>query len=176
MGQQQSRRSSNASTTPLTITANINPPDGQSSGQVDGEITGPAPPPVIYRLSELIDPVDFVREESQALREPSLQYPPTAHTPGRPIVQSPSGQMLDAIAFAGHANRPLSLRERQEEIMRRTIAAVERTETPARDWTFTGWRNAQDEGTAQGPGGGTGQEKRKSKSRGCFACLKPGGS
>ena len=59
--------------------------------------------------------------------------------------------MLDAEGYAGHHNRPLSLRERQEEILRRTMAALERTEEEA---------EAPSE-----------QAKKKRDRGGCFACL-----
>jgi len=162
MGQKQSKRLSDASTTPLTLNTNIDPPGD--------DITGPASPPLIYRLSELIDPVDLVREESRAYSEPPLRFPPTTYLPGRPMVQSPSGHMLNAEAFAGHVNRPMSMRERQEEIRRRTMAGIERAETPGVDRTFAGRRDFQDGSTAQSPRVG---QAKKGKRRGCCSCGKP---
>lgn len=86
------------------------------------------------------------------------------------MVQSPSGHMLNAEAFAGHANRPMSMRERQEEIRRRTMAGIERAETPGGERTFASGRDFQDESTARSPRAGTGQAKKKGKSRGCCSC------
>jgi len=86
------------------------------------------------------------------------------------MVQSPSGHMLNAEAFAGHVNRPMSMRERQEEIRRRTMAGIERAETPGVDRTFAGRRDFQDGSTAQSPRVG---QATKGKRRGCCSCGKP---
>lgn len=165
MGQQQSNQLSNNSTTPLNPKPNPNAkpnPPGE-------DISGPARPPLIHRLSELFDPVDLVREDSQALSERTPYRTSRIHAPRRPLVQSPSGHILDAEQFAGHENRPLSMRERQEEIVRRTRAAVERAETPDPDRILAGGQYAWGKSTAQGQAAGTGQGKKK-KRGGCLGC------
>ena len=150
MGQKQSKRLSSNSTTPLNPNTRTN--------TLEPEITGPAPPRTIYRLSELFDPAELAREDSQALNNPSDPFPPDSNAPRRPLVESPSGQILNAEQFAEHANRPLSLRERQEEIVRRTLAAMETAETPGGHGMF-----------AEGQGGRTGvmEQGKKKKRRGC---------
>ena len=155
MGQNQSKRLSTNSATPLNPTSNTNAPEP--------EIAGPAPPPTIYRLSELFDPADLVQEERQALSDPSYPFPPGSSLPRRPFVQSPSGRVLDVEQLARHANRPLSLRERQEEIMRRTLAAVERAETPGGDEAFAEGHDSQTGSATQE----TEQRRKKKKRRGC---------
>ncbi|KAL8749280.1 MAG: hypothetical protein Q9184_006872 [Pyrenodesmia sp. 2 TL-2023] len=89
-------------------------------------ISAPAPPTKLLRLSELLDPEDLLREEQQA----------RALTPmggdigeGRVImgegrrlmVQSPSGQQLDAEAYARRPDRPLTVQERQVRIREETL-------------------------------------------------------
>ena len=158
MGQKQSKRLSANSTTPLNPTISTNIPEP--------EITGPTPPRTIYRLSELFDPAELAREENQALSGTMDPLPPTSNAPRRPLVQSPSGQILNAEQFASHANRPLSLRERQEEIVRRTLAAVERSEASGGDGAFAEGRGGQFGSSAQG----TEQGGKKKKHRGCCGC------
>ncbi len=61
------------------------------------------------------------------------------------------------------------MRERQEEIVRRTRAAVERAETPDPDRILAGGQYAWGKSTAQGQAAGTGQGKKK-KRGGCLGC------
>lgn len=60
------------------------------------DITSPAPPPRLRRLSELIDPTSL-----QAYNH---------------VVKSPSGNVLGRKSFVARDDRPLSLRERQERV------------------------------------------------------------
>ncbi len=71
---------------------------------VDGHsnVSRPPPPPRIRRLSELIDPADLPIDAN---------------------VRSPSGNLLAPEQFLAHPDRPLSIRERQAEIMGRVRAA-----------------------------------------------------
>ena len=165
MGQRQSKRLSNNSTTPLNVHIDISPP-------VDN-IATPAPPRPLYRLSELIDPVELARQESQALGGPSAHLSPSIDVPGRPIVQSPSGRILNAEAFAAHEDRPLSVRERREEIVRRTMAAVERVETPGAERVFARSRFFQSESALDAQAGEVAepvQGKKKKRRGGWFCC------
>lgn len=72
--------------------------------ELDGHsnITRPPPPPRLRHLSELIDPEDIPRNSH---------------------VRSPSGNVLGAAEYAAHPDRPLSMRERRKEILKRVRAA-----------------------------------------------------
>ena len=92
-------------------------------------ITQPGPRPNIFRVSELIDPHDLMGRYQQDLSGNRLNHigkSPERKTsatglpdinkrlPG--LVQSPSGNILGATEFLAHPNRPLAIRERQENI------------------------------------------------------------
>jgi len=66
--------------------------------QGHADVTLPAPPPPIHRLSELIDVATLPIDE---------------------VVRSPSGRLLPVEDFLVHPDRPRSMRERQEEIRER---------------------------------------------------------
>ena len=105
----------------------------QSSGRgqpgVDeiSAISHPTPArPKIMRLSELIDPLDMAEDIEMAVR-------------------SPSGNLLCRRNFEDRDDRPLSMRERQENI-RENVARVRALEMAR-------------------------EEQIKTKRRGCFACF-----
>lgn len=71
------------------------------------------------RLSELLDPEDLIREQRG-----EGAFPASASGGGggrRLIVQSPSGNHLDAEAFARRPDRPLTVAERQQRIREETV-------------------------------------------------------
>jgi len=77
-------------------------------------ITRPAPRTELTRLSTTIDPIELVaRPESAGCSQPAC----TLSNPGTILVQSPSGNLLDAREYQNHPKRPLTLRERKEKIM-----------------------------------------------------------
>ena len=66
------------------------------------DVSRPPPPPRLRHLSELIDPADLAVDSH---------------------IRSPSGKLLAPEQFLVHPNRPLSIRERQEEIKEKVRAA-----------------------------------------------------
>jgi len=112
MGQTPSKRISKSSTS--TSTTYLNPPSPS-----DPSITPPAPPRRLTHLSELID-LDELFPNGQVIdsRSPTpLAYLPNASR--RTIVQSPSGQELDAYTYLSRPDRPLTVQERQQRILER---------------------------------------------------------
>ncbi|KAK3680197.1 hypothetical protein LTR78_000574 [Recurvomyces mirabilis] len=79
-----------------TLSLGIDDMDGHA------DVSRPPPPPRIRHLSELIDPAEL---------------PIDAH------VRSPSGHLLAPEQFLVHPDRPLSMRERQEEIREKMRSA-----------------------------------------------------
>ncbi|KAK4553940.1 hypothetical protein LTR86_009116 [Recurvomyces mirabilis] len=79
-----------------TLSLGIDDMDGHA------DVSRPPPPPRIRHLSELIDPAEL---------------PIDAH------VRSPSGHLLAPEQFLVHPDRPLSMRERQEEIREKLRSA-----------------------------------------------------
>jgi len=129
MGQTPSKRISKTSTS--TSTTYLNPPSPSSPSS----ITPPAPPRRLTHLSELID-LDELFPNGQVIdsRSPT----PLAHLPNasrRTIVQSPSGQELDAYAYLSRPDRPLTVQERQQRILER-LQQESRLETERRKETL----------------------------------------
>lgn len=87
----------------------------------NSNVSKPLPPPRLHSLSELIDPATL---------------PIDAH------VRSPSGNLLAPEQFMFHPARPLSIRERQEEIRDRVRAASRLGEV----------HNVDEESKSDGPG------------------------
>ncbi|KAL8919574.1 MAG: hypothetical protein Q9208_006691 [Pyrenodesmia sp. 3 TL-2023] len=81
-------------------------------------ISAPAPPTKLLRLSELLDPADLLRSEQAG----DIGEGRVITGEGRRVmVQSPSGQQLDAEAYARRPDRPLTVQERQARIREETI-------------------------------------------------------
>ena len=93
-------------------------------------ITQPAPPPELYRVSELIDPHDLLSRSASDYHmygyrnnlgpsAPLLGYSavPNVHKELPKLVESPSGNLLGAKEFIAHPRRPLAIRELQEQIV-----------------------------------------------------------
>ena len=144
MGQKQTERSSNGSSHSLkTITINnhsgpsTSPAPTSSPYSHDGspyahghdEITPPAPPRVLNRLSEIIDPRDLIQDELY-LMTPTRHGSSSQAMPYtfRGLVQSPSGNELGAEEFIAHPNRPLAMWERQERVLQATRDRLEMLE------------------------------------------------
>ena len=99
-------------------------------------ITKPAAPRAITRISEIIDPRDLLREEvylASQTRTRSSSQPFTSSNSARSgIVHSPSGNILSTEEFIMHPNRPLALWERQERVLQATREGMERLEAESR--------------------------------------------
>lgn len=146
MGQKQSKRiSSNSSQTPLTTYSS--PPDSPTT--FCEEITPPAAPRELTRISEIIDPRELLNDKIynvtpsrprasprpitgamspglQPLISPTLSRTPTS------IVHSPSGNALGVEEFVNHPKRPLAMWERQERVMQATREGILRFEAESR--------------------------------------------
>ncbi|MCJ1393170.1 hypothetical protein MMC18_006042 [Xylographa bjoerkii] len=90
------------------------------------EITRPAPPQRLNRVSELIDPHDLLGITADDNIEAAMRHP--AGSTGRnkklpKLVQSPSGRILAAQEYIADPKRPLAIRERQESILKAVAAA-----------------------------------------------------
>ncbi|KAL9016574.1 MAG: hypothetical protein Q9185_006076 [Variospora sp. 1 TL-2023] len=121
--QTPSNRASSASlrTLPPTHSAPASVPSSRAPS-----ISPPAPPPKLLRLSELLDPDELIREEQQqqewGTRTSDVRAPAAAAAASRrPMVQSPSGNQLDAETFARRPDRPLTVGERQTRIREETV-------------------------------------------------------
>ena len=113
MGQTQSKRHSNTTSS----TTNLGPP----SPSTPSNITPPAPPRHLHHISELID-LDELFPNGQVPDSRSPTPSPQAHIPNasrHTIVQSPSGQELDAYTYLNRPDRPLTVQERQQRILDR---------------------------------------------------------
>ncbi|KAL9632345.1 MAG: hypothetical protein Q9164_005374 [Protoblastenia rupestris] len=163
MGQTQSKRVSNTSTIallsptpPVTSSFPTSPawPDSPYSLQSfpESDITPPAPPRPLHRLSDIIDPRTVLEDvysplntptrprNSRVLSNSSRKKPPFS---GRGIIQSPSGNTLGAHEFIAHPNRPLAMWERQERVLQATREGMERLEAASRAETRTGRRSRE---------------------------------
>ncbi|KAL8788037.1 MAG: hypothetical protein Q9195_007503 [Heterodermia aff. obscurata] len=114
---------------------------------VEEEITTPAPARHIHHLSELIDldelfppkpsptpypsPSPFCNHNNNSFSDPNTK----AHA-GRTLIQSPSGQQLDAWQYLSRKDRPLTVQERRERIQER----MEREERERRREVLRGLR------------------------------------
>ncbi|MCJ1317193.1 hypothetical protein MMC15_002516 [Xylographa vitiligo] len=138
MGQSHSkevRRGSASSQTPLNpgITADqvygafyssANP--NYADVKCISEITPPAPPQHLNRVSELIDPHDLlgISAEDNIRAAMSNAVGSTGRNKKLPkLVQSPSGRLLGAQEYIANPKRPLAIRERQESILKAVAAA-----------------------------------------------------
>lgn len=144
MGNHPSKRVSSTSTTSLLTTyhsstssqAPSTPPTPTYS-----DITSPASPKHLTRISEIIDPRELLNDEiynvtptrprssSQHLNQ-HHQVP--VEKVKHPIVHSPSGNELDAAEFLRHPSRPLAMWERQERVVQATREGMERFEAESR--------------------------------------------
>lgn len=109
MGQTPSKQrlnsTSTTSTTTLTVaTTNDQHPASEDDSTILQEISRPATPPRIVRMSTLIDPRDLAAQQS--------------------TIRSPSGNMLGVNAYVAHPDRPPCIRERQERIRAEVEAAI----------------------------------------------------
>jgi len=140
MGQSHSkevRRGSASSQTPLNPNATVekvhetfyssaNPHYADEDVEWVSEITRPAPPQHLNRMSELIDPYDLLGISADDNIE-AVMSNATGST-GRnkklpKLVQSPSGRILGAQEYIADPKRPLAIRERQESILKAVAAA-----------------------------------------------------
>ena len=134
MGQKQSKEVASNTSSISLINQNISEPrtPGPSSTPLTPlqDITPPALPRPITRISEIIDPRD--------LQGDIYNVTPTRPKSGRDLnkpskakaglVHSPSGNILDTEEFLAHPNRPLAMWERQERVIQATkdkVAAYE---------------------------------------------------
>ena len=148
MGQTQSKRVSSNSTasllttytsSPSGITSPSNPTSPTSPISPDtplSNITTPAEPRQLTRISEILDPRDIIREQtyldSPSRTRSSSQALTSLDAPRAGIVHSPSGNALGAEEFIAHPNRPLAIWERQERVLQATREGMERFEAESR--------------------------------------------
>lgn len=148
MGQTQSKRVSSTSSASLLTTyisspssinypSNPNSPASPTSPDTPlSDITTPAVPRQLTRISEILDPRDILREETY------LESPSHTRSSSQPlislnvsrggIVHSPSGNALGAEEFIAHPSRPLAMWERQERVLQATREGMERFEAESR--------------------------------------------
>ncbi|MCJ1376942.1 hypothetical protein MMC17_000032 [Xylographa soralifera] len=138
MGQSHSkevRRGSASSQTPLNPSLTVekvheafyssaNP--NYADAECFREITRPAPPQRLNRVSELIDPHDLLNISAEDNIKAAMMN--EAGSTGRnkklpKLVQSPSGRILGAQEYIANPKRPLAIRERQESILKAVAAA-----------------------------------------------------
>ncbi len=148
MGQTQSKRVSSTSSTSL-LTTYVSSPSGISSPSNPtspispispdtplSDITTPAVPRQLTRISEILDPRDIIREqtylESPSRTRSSSQSLTSLNAPKGGIVHSPSGNALGAEEFIAHPSRPLAMWERQERVLQATREGMERLEAESR--------------------------------------------
>ena len=141
MGQQPSKRHSNTSSHSL-LTAHTSTPNSRSTPltpfeDLSEDITPPAKPQELTRLSEIIDPRELLQDQiynvtpsrTKSSSSPHIDMPPR---PKAGMVHSPSGNALDAEEFIAHPNRPLAMWERQERVIQATKEKMERLEAESR--------------------------------------------
>lgn len=109
MGQKFSKQKRNStpvfSTTPCAAAITPNAASTQIElSSVPQEISRPATPPRLVRMSALLDPNDLILHNF--------------------TVRSPSGNVLGPNAYFAHPDRPLSMRERQERVRAEIEAAI----------------------------------------------------
>lgn len=167
MGQKQSKRVSSASSASLLTTYISSPSSIRSPSDPTSpisptspdtplsDITIPAAPRQLTRISEILDPRDVLRQETylqSPSRTRSSSQPLTSlNTPKGGIVHSPSGNALGAEEFIAHPSRPLAMWERQERVLQATRKGMERFEAESRAGTRsrTGARDAEKEGVSK---------------------------
>ena len=148
MGQTQSKRVSSTSTASLLTTyisspSSVNSPSNPTSPASPtsrdtplSDITNPAVPRQLTRISEILDPRDIIREQTyldSPSRTRSSSQPLVSLTgPRGGIVHSPSGNALGAEEFIAHPSRPLAMWERQERVLQATREGMERFEAESR--------------------------------------------
>ncbi|KAF6222067.1 hypothetical protein HO133_001153 [Letharia lupina] len=166
MGQKQSKRVSSTSSasllttyisSPSSISSPSNPTSPTSPISPDtllSEISIPAIPRQLTRISEILDPRDILREQTyldSPSRIRSSSQPLTSpNAPKGGIVHSPSGNALGAEEFIAHPSRPLAMWERQERVLQATREGLERFE--AEKWEQPKTRR-EAEGEGRGDGG-----------------------
>lgn len=161
MGQKPSKRVSNTSTSSLLTTYPSPSTIPSTPTSPLSDITPPAPPRSLNRLSEIIDPRTLLREEdpfnTSTRGGRSAQQPTYTNNSriGIGIVHSPSGNSLGAREFMDHPNRPLAMWERQERVLQATREGMERFEAESRAGTRVGFRRG---------------EARARRKRGCCGC------
>ncbi len=161
MGQTQSKRVSSTSTTSLLTTYISSPSNPTSPASPTSpvspatpdtplsDITTPAAPRQLTRISEILDPRDIIREQTY------LDSPSRTRSSSQPliplnaakagIVHSPSGNALGAEEFIAHPSRPLAMWERQERVLQATREGMERLEAESRAGMRSRMGTAKDE-------------------------------
>lgn len=170
MGQKQSKRVSSTSTasllttyisSPSSINSPSNPTSPTSPTSPDtplSDITTPAVPRQLTRISEILDPRDVLREHTYLDSPSRTRSSSQALTPNAPkagILHSPSGNALGAEEFIAHPSRPLAMWERQERVLQATREGMERFEAESRAGMRSRMGTSKDE-----KGGGKGGKRR----------------
>ena len=161
MGQNPSKfkRSSAGSTEPLTSASQYTIAEDPSNG-----ITQPAAARRIHHLSEIIDLDDlFPSHQPTSISDMHSAIdaqikPPKPPARARTIIQSPSGQELDAYQYMSRPDRPLTMQERQARITER-LEQESRMESERRR-EYMRVMQAKD----------AIENKKRNKRKGCFGC------
>ena len=167
MGQKQSKRVSNTSSASLLTKHASLPPSPSTPLSPYGDITPPAAPRELTRISEIIDPRDLLQDEiynvTPIRHKSTSQYVNMPLSPATSIVHSPSGNALGAEEFISHPNRPLAIWERQERVVQATRDGVARFEAESRmgNRSRMGTRSRlESRGNCVGGGKGLSEKKR----------------
>lgn len=180
MGQKPSKRVSSTSSQTLLTTYSSPPNSPTSPTTFCEEITPPAAPRELTRISDIIDPRELLDDEIHNVtpsrpgatprplpgaKSPGLHPPISPSLPRTPIsiVHSPSGNALGPEEFIKHPNRPLAIWERQERVIQATREGILRLETESR------MGNRSRMGTGSRMGDVT--EERGKRRRGCGCWL-----
>jgi len=169
MGQKQSRRVSNTSSVSL-LTKQTSPPTSPSTPLTPLEdITPPAAPRELTRISEILDPRDLLQDQvynvTPSRCKSSSQSLNKSLKPQTGLVHSPSGNAFGAEEFFKNPKRPLAMWERQERVRRATREGIERVEAESRLGNRSRTGNRSRIGSR---GDGEGKAVKKRRRCGCW--------
>ena len=135
------RTSLTSPSTPFSAYGSTSPNSLQNS-PID-EISPPAPPVKLHRLSDIIDPLDILPDAYPPFD--ALLKPGERKFSGKGIVHSPSGNALAPDKFIAHPDRPLAMWERQQRIIANTKELIERYDMESRAATLRKLASEEDE-------------------------------
>lgn len=83
------------------------------------DITAPAAPRELTRISDILDPRDLIQDTPTRQAKPKM-------------VHSPSGHKMEVDQFLSHPDRPLAMWERQERVRQATMEGIQRLQAESR--------------------------------------------